>query len=86
MFGFTTFSGSPFASVGSGAIHKANAEIVGEAILNANANAIWSGDTFILGTADVTVMGNIAGSGWTRINPDTPEWDVTQSSDWNKIN
>ena len=86
MFGFITFSGSPFASVGVGAIHKAKAEIIGEAILKANANAIWAGDTFILGTADVTVMGNIAGSGWTRINPDTPEWDVTQSSDWNKIN
>ena len=86
MLGFTTFSGSPFASVGVGAIYRLNASIVGEAILKANANAIWAGDTFILGTADVTVMGNIAGSGWTRINPDTPEWDVTQSSDWNKIN
>ena len=86
MFGFISFAGAPFASVGVGAIHKANASIVGEAILKANANAIWAGDTFILGTADVTVMGNIAGSGWTRINPDTPEWDVTQSSDWNRIN
>ena len=86
MLGFITFSGSPFASVGVGAIYKAKAEIIGESILKSNANAIWAGDTFILGTADVTVMGNIAGSGWTRINPDTPEWDVTQSSDWNKIN
>ena len=86
MLGFITFSGSPFASVGSGAIISESASMIGEAILNANANAIWSGDTFILGTAYVTVMGNIAGSGWTRINPDTPEWDVTQSSDWNKIN
>ena len=86
MFGFTTFAGSPFASVGSGVIIKSEANMIGEAIISANANAIWAGDTFILGTADVTVMGTITGSGWVRQNPDTPEWDVTQSSDWNKIN
>ena len=86
MFGFITFSGSPFASVGTGAIHQAKAEIIGEAILKANANAIWKGDTFILGTADVTVMGTITGSGWVRQNPEGEEWDVTQSSDWNRIN
>ena len=86
MFGFTTFAGAPFASVGSGAIIKSEVNILGEAIISANANVIWAGDTFILGEADVTVMGTITGSGWTRINPDTPEWDVTQSSDWNKIN
>jgi hypothetical protein len=27
----------------------------------------------------------IAGSGWVRQNPDTDEWDYTQSSDWNTI-
>ena len=86
MFGFTTFAGSPFASVGSGAIISDSASMIGEAIIKANANVIWASDVFILGEADVTVMGTIAGSGWTRINPDTPEWDVTQSSDWNKIN
>ncbi len=86
MFGFTTFAGSPFASVGSGAIIKSEVNILGEAMLQGNGNAIWAGDTFILGTSDVTVMGTITGSGWVRQNPDTPEWDVTQSSDWNKIN
>ena len=86
MFGFTTFAGSPFASTGTGAIIKSEIKILGEAIISANANVIWAGDTFILGEADVTVAGGIAGSGWVRQNPDTPEWDVTQSSDWNKIN
>ena len=86
MLGFTTFSGSPFASVGAGAIISNSANIIGEAIIKANANAIWAGDTFILGTANVTVMGNIAGSGWVRQNPEGEEWDVTQSSDWNRIN
>jgi len=86
MLGFITFSGSPFASTGSGAIHQAKAEIIGEAILKANANAIWKGDVFILGEADINVDGTINGSGWVRQNPDTPEWDVTQSSDWNRIN
>ena len=86
MFGFTTFAGSPFASVGTGAIIKSEVNILGEAMLQGNGNAIWAGDTFILGEADVTVMGAITGSGWTRINPDTPEWDATQSSDWDKIN
>ena len=86
MFGFTTFAGSPFASVGSGAIISESASMIGEAIMKANANVIWAGDTFILGEADVTVMGTIAGSGWVRQNPEGEEWDVTQSSDWNKIN
>ena len=86
MFGFTTFAGSPFASVGSGAIISESASMIGEAIIRANANVIWKGDVFILGEADIKVDGTINGSGWTRINPDTPEWDVTESSDWNRIN
>ena len=86
MFGFTTFAGSPFATVGSGAIIKAEANILGEAIIKANANAIWNSDVFILGEADINVDGTINGSGWVRQNPDTPEWDATQSSDWNRIN
>ncbi len=86
MFGFTTFSGSPFSSIGSGAIIHPEVNILGEAIIRADANIVWAGDTFILGEADVTVMGTIAGSGWVRQNPDTPEWDYQQSSDWNKIN
>ena len=86
MFGFTTFAGSPFASVGKGAILKSGVNILGEAIYNVNANVIWKGDVFILGEADIKVDGTINGSGWTRINPDTPEWDITESSDWNRIN
>tara|TARA_B100000767_G_scaffold3043_1_gene2940 strand:+ start:27 stop:287 length:261 start_codon:yes stop_codon:yes gene_type:complete len=86
MFGFTTFAGSPFASVADGAIVSEGANMIGEAIVKANANAIWNGDVVLLGEADVTVMGTITGSGWVRQNPDTPEWDVTQSSDWNRIN
>jgi len=86
MFGFTTFAGAPFASVGKGAIYNADSSFIGEAIYKVNANAIWKGDVFILGEADIKVDGTINGSGWTRINPDTPEWDVKQSSDWNRIN
>ena len=86
MFGFTTFAGSPFASTGTGAIIKSEANIIGEAIISANANVIWASDTFILGEAFIKVDGTINGSGWTRINPDTPEWDTTQSSAWNRIN
>ena len=86
MFGFTTFAGSPFASVGAGAIIREEVKFICEAMLNVNANAIWAGDTFILGNAAVTVAGGIAGSGWVRQNPEGEEWDVTQSSDWNKIN
>ena len=86
MFGFTTFAGSPFASVGKGAIYNADSNFIGEAIYKANANVIWKGDVFILGEADIKVDGTINGSGWIRQNPDTPEWDVTESSDWNRIN
>ena len=86
MFGFTTFAGSPFASVGTGAVIKSEANIIGEAIISADANVIWASDVFMLGTAAVTVAGGIAGSGWIRQNPEGEEWDVTQSSDWNKIN
>ena len=86
MFGFTTFAGSPFASVGDGAIVRNEINILGEALMSANANVIWKGDVFILGEADINVDGTINGSGWVRENPDTPEWDVTESSDWNRIN
>jgi len=27
----------------------------------------------------------IAGSGWVRQNPNTPEWDMDKSQDWNQI-
>ena len=85
MLGFTTFAGSPFASTGSGAIVINKANFIGEAIVNANANAKWLDGGNIVGEAILKTDGTIAGSGWTRINPDTPEWDITQSQDWNQI-
>ena len=85
MLGFISFSGSPFASVGSGAIVKQQASFVGEAIVNANANADWFIKADIVGEAILKSDSTIAGSGWVRQNPDTDEWDYTQSSDWNTI-
>ena len=86
MFGFTSFAGAPFASVGGGAIIDTEVYIIGEAIVSANANVIWKSNVFLLGEGDIKVDGTINGSGWVRQNPDTPEWDVKKSSDWNRIN
>ena len=86
MLGFTPFAGAPFASVGSGAIFKYEVKILGESIFKVDANAIWNGDIFLLGEGDIKVDGTINGSGWIRQNPDTPEWDVDKSQDWNRIN
>ena len=85
MLGFSTFASAPFASTGSGATVSEKASFVGEAILQANANAKWLDGGNIIGEAILNTDGTIAGSGWTRINPDTPEWDMTQSQDWNQI-
>jgi len=85
MLGFTTFSGSPISSIGSSVIYSQAISFIGEAFLEANANAKWNGDVSILGEAYADVFAHIAGSGWTRINPDSEEWDYQQSSDWNKI-
>ena len=85
MLGFCTFASAPFASTGSGAIVRQQASFIGEAIVKANANAKWLDGGNIIGEAILTTDGTIAGSGWTRINPDTPEWDMTQSQDWNQI-
>ena len=41
MLGFCPFASAPFASTGSGAIVREEASFIGEAILNANANAKW---------------------------------------------
>ena len=86
MLGFTPFAGAPFASAGKSIIVTSSVFILGEAIYKADANVIWSSDVFILGEADIKVDGTINGSGWVRQNPDTPEWDITESSDWNRIN
>jgi hypothetical protein len=86
MLGFTTFSGSPISSIGGSVIYSQAIGIIGEAFFKANANANWSGRSEIIGEAYAEIFGEIAGSGWTRINPDTNEWNYEQSSDWNKIN
>ena len=86
MLGFTTFSGSPISSIGKSVIYSQAIGIIGEAFFKANANANWSGRSEIIGEAYAEIFGEIAGSGWTRINPDTNEWNYEQSSDWNKIN
>ena len=85
MFGFTTFAGSPFASTGSGAIVRNKASIIAEALLQANANAKYLDGGNIIGEAILDTDGTIAGSGWVRQNPDTPEWDMDKSQDWNQI-
>ena len=85
MLGFISFSGAPISSVGSSVIFSQTINIVGEAFFDANANAKWNGSSSITGEAYANVFGEIAGSGWVRINPDSTEWDYQQSSDWNKI-
>ena len=60
--------------------------ITARAILLAKGNHRVVGVAMIEGVATLVGKSGIAGEGWVRVNPDTPEWDVTQSSDWNKIN
>ena len=62
------------------------ANITANAILLARGNYIALGIAMIKGEATLVGKGGITGEGWVRVNPDTPEWDITQSSDWNKIN
>ena len=85
MLGFSPFASAPFASTGSGAIIRNKAYITGEAILQANANAIWVDGANIVCEAILNGSGTIAGSGWVRQNPDTDEWDINKSQDWNQI-
>ena len=86
MFGFMPFAGSSFASVGSGAIIKNEVKFICEAMLNVDANADWNIGASILGEAYLQGSGGIVGSGWIRQNPNTPEWDINKSKDWNQIN
>ena len=46
---------------------------------------VWVTQAHMLGEATLKADSTIAGSGWVRQNPDTDEWDYTQSSDWNTI-
>ena len=80
------FAGSSFASVGSGAIIKNEVKFICEAMLNVDANADWNIGASILGEAYLQGSGGIVGSGWIRQNPNTPEWDINKSKDWNQIN
>ena len=77
--------GEAFFNANANANWSGSSSIVGEAFFNVNANANWNGSSSITGEAYTEVFGEIAGSGWTRINPDSTEWDYQQSSDWNKI-
>ena len=85
MLGFTAFAGSPFASTSSVAIVTQQVNIIGEAIFKVNANAKWLDGGNIIGEAILNTDGTIAGSGWVRQNPNTPEWDMDKSQDWNQI-
>ena len=85
MLGFSPFAAAPFASTGDGAIVRNQASFIGEAILKANANAQYLDGANIIGEAILDADGTIAGSGWVRQNPDTPEWDIDKSQDWNQI-
>jgi len=85
MLGFSAFASAPFAATGSSAIVTQEADFYCEALLEANANAEWYTDADMTGEAILDADSTIVGSGWTRINPDTPEWDMTQSQDWNRI-
>ena len=85
MLGFSPFASAPFASTGSGAIVRNKASIIAEALLQANANAQYLDGANIIGEAILDADGTIAGSGWVRQNPDTPEWDIDKSQDWNQI-
>ena len=85
MLGFSTFASAPFASTGGGEIVRSDISFVSEAKLSAHGSAIWKAEIELLATAEITTVGDIVGSGWTRINPDTPEWDIDKSQDWNQI-
>jgi len=85
MLGFCTFASAPFSATGSGAPVMLKADFIGEAMVNANVNVVWVTQANMLGEAMLKADSTIAGSGWVRQNPDTDEWDYTQSSDWNTI-
>lgn len=85
MLGFSPIASAPFASTGSGAIVKQEIDFLGQSFLQANAIATWLASADILGEAILDSDSNIVGSGWVRENPNTPEWDMNKSEDWNQI-
>ncbi len=54
--------------------------------LRVNPTVIQTFIFYFEGTGKMEVSGKIAGEGWERINPNTPEWQYSKSSKWNKIN
>ena len=85
MLGFCPFATAPFSATGSGAPVILKADFIGEAMVTANAIAVWVTGGNIVAEAMLKADSTIAGSGWVRQNPDTDEWDMTQSQDWNQI-
>jgi len=61
-------------------------DILGEATLRVSPSIVQTFIFYFEGTGKLEVSGEIAGEGWERINPDTPEWQYKESSKWNKIN
>lgn len=61
-------------------------DILGEATLRVSPSIVQTFIFYFKGTGKLEVSGEIAGEGWERINPDTPEWQYKESSKWNKIN
>ena len=61
-------------------------DILGEATFRVSPSIVQTFIFYFEGTGKLEVSGEIAGEGWERINPDTPEWQYKESSKWNKIN
>lgn len=63
-----------------------NINMLGEATVRLHPSIVQTFIFYFDGTGKLEVSGEIAGEGWERINPDTPEWQYKESSKWNKIN
>ena len=61
-------------------------DMLGEATVRVSPSIVQTFIFYFEGTGKLEVSGEIAGEGWERINPDTPEWQYKESSKWNKIN
>jgi len=61
-------------------------DMLGEANVRISPSVVQTFIFYFDGTGKLEVSGEIAGEGWERINPDTPEWQYKESSKWNKIN
>ena len=61
-------------------------DMMGEARMYLTPTVVQTFIFYFNGTAKMEVNGKIAGEGWERVNPNTPEWQYNKSSKWNKIN